>query len=216
MSNVEWCEAKTDRYRHSIYISELTNSISNICFLYVSAYQKKKNLYHRYCDISLFCVGIGSFYFHATETHIGEILDELPMSVLAYNYFNCMCKNNHYDNIYKIILLVFWINYIALKTYNLFLYFFTLQIIVVLYTITFKIKKNKYQKQNLVKGIIALVIAKICWQYERYLHNTEQCESNLYSPLYYLHSYWHIGSAMSHYYIMHSLPENREYISFCK
>lgn len=84
-----------------------------------------------------------------------------------------------------------------------------MQLLVVLYTFIFKVNKNSYQKDNLAKAIFTLAIAKTCWQYERYLYNTGQCETDITSYKYYLHSYWHIGSAASHYYIMNAIVNKR-------
>ena len=208
LSNVEWCEAKTDRYKVTSTMSEFTNSISNISFIYVALISPYTNQHHIRCNAALFIVGIGSFLFHSTESYYGEILDEIPMSILAYNYFNCI--NNYrngekYNTIYKHVLVIFWLFYITFKTYDMFLLLFTIQLAVFLYTFIFKINKNNYQKDNLVKAIFTLAIAKACWQYERYLYNTGKCETDITSYRYYFHSYWHIGSAASHYCIMNAI-----------
>jgi hypothetical protein len=212
LSNVEWCEAKTDRYKITINVSEFTNSISNLSFIYVAIVSPYKNQQQIRCNVALLFVGIGSFYFHATESYYGEIMDEVPMSILAYNYF--ICLNNYkngeqYNIIYKYVLIAFWSVYIATKTYDLFLILFAFQLAIVLYTFVFKVNKTSYQKVNLAKAIIALAIAKGCWQYERHLYETEQCETDVTSYRYYLHSYWHIGSAASHYYIMTAIVNNK-------
>ena len=212
LSNVEWCEAKTHRYKITINVSEFANSISNMSFIYVALISPYTNQKHIRCNVALLFVGIGSFYFHATESYYGEIMDEVPMSILAYNYFKCInnYKNGEqYNTIYKYVLIAFWAVYITTKTYDLFLILFALQLALVLYTFIFKIDKTSYQKVNLAKAIIALAIAKASWQYERYLYNTDQCETDVTSYRYYLHSYWHIGSAASHYYIMNAITNKK-------
>jgi hypothetical protein len=212
LSNVEWCEAQTDRYKVTTTMSEFTNSISNLSFIYVAIVSPYRNQQQIRCNVALLFVGIGSFYFHATESYYGEIMDEIPMSILAYNYFKCI--NNYkngdkYNTIYKYILCMFWFFYFTTKKYDLFLVLFGMQLLVVLYTFIFKVNKNNYQKDNLAKAIFTLAIAKACWQYERYLYNTGQCETDITSYKYYLHSYWHIGSAASHYYIMNAIVNKR-------
>jgi len=212
LSNVEWCEAQTDRYKVTQTISEFTNSISNLSFIYVAIVSPYRNQQQIRCNVALLFVGIGSFYFHATESYYGEIMDEIPMSILAYNYFKCI--NNYkngdkYNTIYKYVLVIFWFFYFTTKKYDLFLILFGIQLLVVLYTFIFKVNKNSYQKDNLAKAIFTLAIAKACWQYERYLYNTGQCETDITSYKYYLHSYWHIGSAASHYYIMNAIVNKR-------
>ena len=213
LSNVEWCEAKIHRYKVTSTMSEFANSISNISFIYVALISPYTNKDHLRCNAALFLVALGSFYFHATESYYGEIMDEIPMSVLAYNYFKCInnyTNSDQYNTIYKYVLIVFWSLYILTKTYDLFLILFALQLAIVLYTFIFKIDKTSYQKYNLAKAIFALVIAKACWKYERYLYNTDHCETEMTSYRYYLHSYWHIGSAASHYYIMTAIA-NKKY-----
>ena len=212
LSNVEWCEAKIHRYKVTSTMSEFANSISNISFIYVALISPYTNQNHMRCNAALFLVSLGSFYFHATETYYGEIMDEVPMSILAYNYFVCVnnYKNGYqYNTIYKYVLIAFWSVYVATKTYDLFLILFAFQLAIFLYTFVFNVNKTSYQKYNLAKAIFALVIAKACWQYERYLYNTDQCETDVTSYRYYLHSYWHIGSAASHYYIMTSIANNK-------
>jgi hypothetical protein len=211
-SNVEWCEAKIHRYQVTPIISEFTNSISNISFIYVSLISPYTNKNQQQCNIALLLVGAGSFYFHATESYYGEIMDELPMSILAYNYFTCVnnYKNSEqYNTIYKYFLIAFWAVYITTKTYDLFLILFAFQLVVVFYTFVFDVEKTTYQKLNLAKAIFALAVAKGCWQYERHLYKTDQCETDVTSYRYYLHSYWHFGSAASHYYIMTAIANKK-------
>ena len=36
--------------------------------------------------MQIITVGLGSIAFHMTRSYIGELLDEIPMSLLAYGY----------------------------------------------------------------------------------------------------------------------------------
>ena len=84
MSLVEWCEANVARYEYTPSISEFTNSFSNLAFIVVSFYSSGQN---PHCDYAIRMVGLGSFAFHATESYWGQLADELPMSLLAYFYY---------------------------------------------------------------------------------------------------------------------------------
>ena len=75
---VQWCEAHTDQYVFSKYIAELTNSFSNLIFVVMAAASMASYTPAVFwkCDATLILVGLGSFYFHATDTFFGEMLDE--------------------------------------------------------------------------------------------------------------------------------------------
>ena len=70
MSIVEWCEGRVSQY-------EITNSFSNVAFLIASLYSSGEN---PECDNAIRMIGFGSFIFHATESYLGQMFDEIPMS----------------------------------------------------------------------------------------------------------------------------------------
>ena len=94
MSLVEWCERQSDPY-------ETMNSISNIAFVIAHAYAPRGWL------ISV--VGVGSFYFHVSGSYLGELVDELAMSLLAYFYFVDVYGPS---NVYAVLTAVVWTLYI--------------------------------------------------------------------------------------------------------
>jgi hypothetical protein len=183
MSLVQWCEREFHPY-------EPYNSISNLAFIIVYFASPKRN-------ILIAAIGCGSFYFHITGSYLGELLDELPMSLLAYQYYTVITKSH--SRTYLAILLMAWVLYLRYKLYAIFTVFFTCQILLPLSMV---ITKSSTRKKNIAVSITYLVTAFSCWGYERYLHATGQCPSDTGDFTYYLHSYWHVGAALAHYYFM--------------
>ena len=84
-SSLDWCEYN---YIYNNYIAEFWNTITGI-FLCISSIillrkQKNKKLY--FSNILLFIVGIGTILFHATLLYIFQLLDEIPMILIAIEY----------------------------------------------------------------------------------------------------------------------------------
>lgn len=237
MSIVEWCEGSVGRYEKSQYISEFTNSVSNLAFIAVSFYSSGNN---PHCDRAIRLIGLGSFAFHATESYWGQLFDELPMSLLAYFYFQIVCNKlfdcNRYlfthlftlkrpilgrfhqrkvklpcafsmrkgvnvqlcKRLYIACMALVWFAYIKYQLYSLFVSFFALQLGVPLFVVSAKLEKTETQKFELSKGALFATLSVGCWFYERYLHSSGQCPKDSGDPLYYLHSYWHLGMAAAH------------------
>ncbi len=214
MSLVEWCEATVSRYEYSDYISEFSNSISNLAFVVVGFYSSGKN---PQCDYAICLIGVGSFIFHATESYYGQLLDELPMSLLAYLYLStfgksgakCGEKSHSFLFLggYEISLFIVWFVYIRYKLYWLFVSFFAAQLFIPLYIVSVVLPKTDQQKFDLAKGAFFAIGAVGCWGCEQYLHSIGQCPTNSNDTLYYLHSYWHIGMAVAHYQFMKCIDQ---------
>jgi hypothetical protein len=237
MSLVEWCEATVSRYEYSDYISEFTNSVSNLAFVIVSFYSSGKN---PQCDYAICLIGVGSFIFHATESYYGQLLDELPMSLLAYLYLSTFGKSgaksqstfsfltvgksgaksqskfdintyscflSFFTRSYECGLIIVWFVYIKYKLYWLFVSFFAVQISIPLYIVSVVLPKTDQQKFDLAKGAFFAIWAVGCWAYEQYLHSIGQCPTDISDYRFYLHSYWHIGMALAHYQFMQCIDQ---------
>jgi hypothetical protein len=187
MSLVEWCERQSDPY-------ETTNSISNVAFFIAHAYAPET----KSCWL-ISVVGIGSFYFHVSGSYLGELIDELAMSLLAYFYFVDVYGPS---TTYAALTAVVWILYVTLGAYSIFVTFFLLQILVPVYIVAFHTQKTPQQKMDLLKARVCIFVAVYCWGNERYLYANGLCPVDVADPRYYLHSYWHIGTALAHYHFM--------------
>jgi hypothetical protein len=186
MSLVQWCEREFHPY-------EPYNSISNAAFIAVYFAAPKRNAL-------IAAVGLGSFYFHITGSYLGEMLDELSMSLLAYQYYTVIARSH--NRAYLAWLSMVWLLYIRYKLYAIFTAFFTCQILLPLGTLIVQPRKSAMRKKYLAISAAYMVTAFSCWGYERYLQATGQCPSDTGEFTYYLHSYWHVGAAMAHYYFM--------------
>ena len=187
MSLVEWCERQSDPY-------ETMNSISNIAF-FIAHSQVPET---KSCWL-ISVVGLGSFYFHISGSYLGELVDELSMSMLAYFYFVDVYGHSA---AYAVLTAVIWTIYIILGAYSIFLTFFLCQILTPMYIVVFHTRKTARQKMDLLKALVFISVAVYCWGYERYLHANGLCPVYVEDPRYYLHSYWHIGTALAHYHFM--------------
>ena len=250
-SVVEWCEAHTDRYAISPYISEMTNTVSNLSFLYVAyllSFYKSQHPIFWQCNCVLVCVGLGSAIFHATETFAGEIADELPMSILMYYYLAIACHVHKWRfprTVYLGTVALGWSLYLMYRNHAIFLTLFVCQLTIPVY-ITAEgtygslpnppfpeqggdtpllrfasfdreavkcVRSTKpylsragglqggRQSPCLCFAFASIVFGKACWLFERYLHTYQICPE-MSSPLYLLHSFWHLGAAFGHYWIM--------------
>jgi dihydroceramidase len=221
-SVVEWCEAHTDRYSLSPYISEMSNTISNSVFCLVALfsmwnYPKHISILFTQCDIALFIVGLGSAYFHASETFFGEITDEFPMSILMYYYISIAChiQRWRFPRFYYLgIMSLLWSFYLIYREYLIFIVLFISQLLIPVYITVRYIPKTPIQKKYLVFAFVSLLFGKICWICERYLHANGKCPQHT-SPLFFLHSFWHLGAALAHYWIMRCwIQNNTHFVHF--
>lgn len=93
-STVDWCERN---YVVSEYIAEYWNTVTGLCLI-ISSYCYYKNNYKlisryseyyvnfmRICCLLAF-VGVGTMLFHSTLYYPFQLLDELPMMLLANEY----------------------------------------------------------------------------------------------------------------------------------
>jgi len=90
-SSVSWCEGP--KYAHSEYISEFFNTITGVALCIISIinfYENKKSCHTRlyFSNYTLFIVGIGTMLFHGTLYYVFQLLDELPMLLIAIDYYN--------------------------------------------------------------------------------------------------------------------------------
>lgn len=176
-SSIIWCEHK---YTQSKYIAEFYNTISGIALCIISIiifYENKKSaadtrlLFNNYI---LFIVGIGTILFHGTLLYVFQLVDELPMLLIAINYYNifiklklfkkCFTTKFYYINtnrnslfksnihFYHISLLIISSYFIKPKLQILFFQGFLALIIIVLFFIMYFINNNLnclfYKKLN--------------------------------------------------------------------
>jgi len=93
-ASINWCEVKNT---HSIYISEFWNTITGLALCIsaiINLYENKKSGHTIlfFSNYTLFIVGIGTMLFHGTLLYVFQLLDELPMLLIAFDYYNILVK----------------------------------------------------------------------------------------------------------------------------
>ena len=93
-SNLDWCESN---YVWSYYVAEWWNTWSNLSMILpglfgmVATYRRGAEIQFFVSFLSLFCVGMGSWFFHMTLCYPMQLVDELSMlysvSILMYCAF---------------------------------------------------------------------------------------------------------------------------------
>lgn len=92
-STIDWCESN---HLLSTYFAEYWNTLTGICILLSSLafyynyktfiYESKYTINFLRITVLLFIVGIGTMLFHSTLFYPFQLLDELPMILLANEY----------------------------------------------------------------------------------------------------------------------------------
>ena len=178
-ATVKFCESP---YENSKYIAEYYNSLSGLIYVIIGLLYKSKYKELGLCSISL---GIGTFLLHCTQSHFGQMLDELSMLILIYLFLNKF-KEKVYKKKYIIWMVLLYIYYN--NNFIVFLVLFTTLIILLVYeTKNLNIKKKNYR--NLF--IILMSIGTLCWILDQVV-----C---FYVKDYYLHAIWHILTGLSLY-----------------
>lgn len=95
-ANISWCEEK---YAYSATIAEFFNATTNIPFVSIGlcymmgAHRLGLGKRYTLCYAFFSLIGIGSFLFHATLQKEAQLLDELPMMLMAGQAIWCMGIN---------------------------------------------------------------------------------------------------------------------------
>ena len=196
-STISWCE---DKFVHSPYIAEFYNSISNLfyIFIYYIGLYSVRCLPCKTYDQKLFSMllftGACSFYFHATLSLLGQIMDELSILfvlsqslLLLYKSSTNICYLiNFFTFIFTFIMFFIpQLNIPILFSYGLFMW----------RNVQYKLSIK--QKDNIViwkHTKILFFVSLLCWFTDKFL-----CEYWPISELY-LHAWWHVLIGMTAYY----------------
>lgn len=220
-TTVQWCENVTHSRIFSSNIDQLANTISNLAYVvcpliqYI-CYNGRTKWFPFTSNIVLIGVGVSSTLFHSQNTFSSQLADELGMSLLAYTYLQI--TNRKYNNnltlikwkkLYPYIVSSSLILYICIKWYPLFVTTFLFQLSIPIYDTLFHLHKKNHNYYFLYGAMFSITVTKGCWIWERYLYETNRCPTNMFIPLFYLHSFWHIGTALSHtLFLQHLIEED--------
>lgn len=197
-SSLSWCEKK---YVVTPYIAEFFNTITGVT-LCISAILQYK--YHRenflfklqLSQFYTFIVGIGTIMFHSTLLYHWQLLDEIPMLLMAIEYIKILSLPNknaafYYYPIYLIIPI-----YFIKPDYqvSLFQTVFTSYVLIIIYKYKYEITHNKNVNIYLKKTISVFLLSLVLWKIEQYY-----CE-NVIIEFFQLHAIWHILTAIGLFY----------------
>ena len=214
-SLVEWCEGVTHPHAASSVVAEAANTFSNLVFVVCGAYGLQRALRARrsksllFTEAMLIVVGFGSMYFHSKRTYLGELMDELPMSLMALGYHFSL-DGLHWTTTgvmrkwtYATAVAVTtcaWVSYLVFHNSGIFTTLFTVQVLVPSQTSFHAARGDgKALDRSLWVASTACILGgKALWEVERWLHRTESCPQSALSPLFWLHPAWHFLAAASH------------------
>ena len=196
-STIDWCE---ENYVYSNYIAEFYNSFSNIfyIFFYYFGLYSVRSLFCKDYDKKLFSMllftGICSFYFHATLSLLGQIMDELCILFVLSQSLLLLYKHNKniccFIYVITTILTFFMFNYPQIN-------------IPILFSFGLFMWKNVEDKlilchkDNMVLWYntkVLFFLSLLCWFVDKFLCNVWPV-----SELY-LHAWWHIIIGLTGYY----------------
>jgi alkaline ceramidase len=193
-SSVNWCEKD---YDSSLYIVEYWNSISSLAislFGLIGLIALNNKLMYSL----LILVGLFSFYFHATLSILGQILDELSITIILSISLLQIYKNNKFHlnciHLFNAFQIMIQICFPYFNRFCLFLY-----AIPIIYKINEFIKKSKinhfqYINLNIRNKLIfikALFISSvICWVLDLFCDHVYM--SGLLTKYIQFHALWHV------------------------
>jgi dihydroceramidase len=183
-----WCEP--DYYYHT-YIAEFWNTISNVILLFLSLYgiywhyKLHKQIQKSY--IICILIALGSAWYHATMSRIGQLADELPMLILCTMISNHFIKWPHLNYITTLIATT----YTIMDIYAIFMVYFSIITGIVL-LIPFYMQKRYLERVLFQKSIIMFVLGYTVW-----LIDIHACNPMIQSL--YLHAWWHVFTGFALY-----------------
>ena len=211
-SPVDWCETN---YEVTPYVAEFWNTLSSgalcvaamIAGIKTRSFRKKENGWI-FWNISFFCIGLGSMYFHASLSVMGQVLDEMPIIWTAFFMSVIIAyRRNHFARRF-LLSCTFFVSLLILTPLIAVLYP-TLSHIVVIVSFPFGIYivgvglKNCREKKGVeaakklfVVGVQLALCGAVCWILDR-----TACDYFVpvlgFNPQ--LHAFWHILVASGAY-----------------
>lgn len=226
-ANVQWCEDVVASHAHDMWIAEYYNTWSNSIFILVAFAGMKRcrsdGLKWSFwvADSIIFLTGIGSFLFHAHQSKLAQVSDELPMVLLlmtsshsleGLHPWTTLKNGQRYPSYYLYnhsFVLLYWALYCLLDNYEIFLNGFAFQVAVLLYLGLDSGRKAKHSLLKWICSFSAFAIGQGCWQLERFLYKTDSCNV---PGMILLHPLWHVGAGISHLVMVSYYADLRERI----
>eukprot|EP00440_Ansanella_granifera_P057878 gb/GFBE01062741.1/.p1 GENE.gb/GFBE01062741.1/~~gb/GFBE01062741.1/.p1 ORF type:complete len:245 (+),score=20.49 gb/GFBE01062741.1/:1-735(+) len=215
-SNVGWCEFVVQPHAYAFQVGEFWNTSSSIAFYCTAGmyglWRTFSNSYpgpYIYCNAMLVVVGLGSALFHGTQSYAGEMLDELPMSLMAFGYMLSVDEMHWLtQKPYKVltyaaattIVAISWTAYFWLHNFEIFQACFAFQVAM---PALISLMSGPEPVFSLARWrwwlfLATIAFGKVGWDYERYLNAKGRCPTNEWDPRFWLHANWHLCSSIAH------------------
>ncbi|KAJ2080277.1 Alkaline ceramidase 3 [Coemansia sp. RSA 988] len=220
-STIDWCE---ENYVMCTYIAEFWNTTTNVVFFALAAFgmyqvrATKQESRFLLCYIAMMVVGLGSWLFHMTLQYQWQLADELPMV-----YGTCICiycalqaDAKVGTNIYVSLGLfgysaVVTLVYVQIRKPVFHQVAYGLEVLIIL--IRNMIHQMEIRKTNLGAytemmqlyqlGVGSFGLAFVLWNIDNIFCTEIRALRNalpvVLAPLFQLHAYWHIGTALGCY-----------------
>lgn len=194
-SNIVWYEP---RYTMLSFVSEFWNTVSGAAYVVVGLW----NYNDSYSQVKSVCksivgIGFGTMLFHACSNWASEMVDECSMLVFGYHFMRSTLESTSISRPVTTVIQVIHSSFTALgfviyvlNSYHpLFCGIFFINIA----TPAAMLLLTDEPKKNLKTSIGCMLIGKSAWLLERLI------------ATYWLHSVWHIFSALSAHFIVRHL-----------
>ena len=208
-ANIEWCEYLLHPYEYSYYIAEFWNTLSSFFIVIIGYWEFHRNYFEKKLIIPLITTGIGSMIFHATQSYIGQIIDELSMVLIAFTLLNQLHKKNM-NIIHYLQFMIFSIIYIRTLNFIFFMICFSILTILIMHK-CYKITQcNKIYNDILIIGTVGFTISVLLfWIPEKIF-----CYQNSPIDVFHFHALWHLLSVVSLRYVFMFAHYNYKKIIF--
>jgi len=215
-SNVVWCEAIVQGYKSHPSIAEFWNTTTSVVFFCIAgtfglarAWRQGYSQAHLFSDVLLVVVGIGSAFFHATQSYAGELLDEVPMSIMAVGYLLCVNRMHwlttppHRALTYGVgfgLAAIAWVAYFWFRYFEIFRICFVFQVACPALISLFSGPGSPCSpgKRQWWVFLVTVLVGKVVWQWERLMSDWGQCPTSEWDPRFWFHPTWHFCAAASH------------------
>ena len=209
MVAVKWCEAEVRTF-------EWTNTFSNLIFA-ITAYvgwrlAKERGLPFEFvaAELLLIVVFVGSVLFHGTAgaSWRAELLDELPMMLLAHAYLWSVRDIHPWTRppLWRRTLLVGAgvpivgaVSYVRWQNYAVFINTLTFQYFLAGGIAFSASRKIGAPLRTWYWFIGTFAFGKIIWEIEQYRYREKTCPTSALNPVYWFHAGWHVFAAAAHH-----------------
>ena len=204
---IRFCEAEVRSFEYVNVASNLAFLVSAVLGLRLARRRGLDRTFYL-VELALIVVFVGSVIFHSTQSWYGELLDEIPMSVLALCYLYTL------DGVHRLTrppwrtltlalgsggAVAGMAVYILFRNHVLFTTLFTVQVVCPALIACASGPSLGCVRTPWYAFLGLILVAKGIWEYEQHLWRSGNCPRSALDPAYWAHAAWHVGSAAAHH-----------------